>query len=150
MSWNPAVLEFIELTNLNNLPDLSINNFLLPAMADSGLLFAWVDNTAQGITLLDETALFTINFKVIGNQGAVTEIDIGDKLFLQAEAETIFNLLFLNIQKGIVQVKSSPMIIPEIQTLVIPTFNQWSLLIFGLLVLNVGLVLIHQKFKRDN
>lgn len=150
LSWDTEVLEFIELINLASLPDFRTGYFNIPAKGDSILTFAYFDPTISGQTLIDDTPLFTLVFKVVGNQGTESEIDIGKKKSVDAEASTLSSLVPLNIEKGVVQVRQPPVPIPETLTPPIPALNQWALLIFGLLVLNFSLVLIYRKMKVNN
>jgi hypothetical protein len=67
-AWDPSLLELIEITNFN-LPGLSILNFnTLPAswsMGQSAL--SWYDAALAGVSLPDETTLYSMCFKVLGH-----------------------------------------------------------------------------------
>lgn len=79
IKWDPAVLEFQAVDQLN-LPDLTELEFgTLEALSSGILRFAWEYYIAQGTTLPDGTAIFHLKLKVIGalNSGtalAITEL----------------------------------------------------------------------------
>ena len=146
VSWDTSIVEFIKVTVPNNLPSLTPSTNFGPVNMSNGILtFAWFDPTIMGQTLTDNDTIFTIVFKAIGDMGESSEIDVGSQiLFIPAEASDGMKILDLNIKDGLVIIYEStpPIIIPSTP---IPTLNQWSLLIFGLLVLNLGLLFIRKK-----
>jgi len=139
------IVEFIKVTIPNNLPGLTPSTSFGPVNMSNGLLiFAWFDPTIMGQTLTDNDTIFTIVFKATGDMGESSEIDIGNQILIPAEASNSMKILDLNIKDGLVIIyESNPPIIN--QSTQIPTLNQWGLVIFGLLVLNLGLLFIRKK-----
>lgn len=104
IEWDSSILDFIEIDYLNNLPYLSSSSFNTNYKTNGILLFSWFDRRTIGVTLPDSNSIFTLVFKVIGQEGSSTEIDVGDKLFLKTEAGTLSDTIPLNLQKGFVSV----------------------------------------------
>ncbi len=78
MNYDPAVLEFVTVGNLN-LEYLTAANFGTPPDLDAGeITFAWFDESLAGITIEDGTSIFTITFNVIGANGSSTILDIDE------------------------------------------------------------------------
>ncbi len=83
LHWNPSVIQFQSVGNLNPaMPDFTTtntNNFYT-AYSDAGRLrvsWYWFDPTTNsGVTLDDNSTLFSINFKAIGSQGANSMVEI--------------------------------------------------------------------------
>ena len=67
-TWDPSLLELIEITNFN-LPGLSVLNFnTLPASWSMGQsAVSWYDAGLTGVSLPDETAIYSMCFKVLGH-----------------------------------------------------------------------------------
>lgn len=84
--WDPSVIEFQSVSNLNsNMPDFSQSgnfNFANAANGRFRMLWFWSDIiTNEGVTLEDNSTLFSINYKAIGAQGANSMVEIaGDTL----------------------------------------------------------------------
>lgn len=81
LNWNPAVLDFVEVRNLNNgLPALDNGAFNTnPAITDGGRLpFAWADFFGGSNSLPDGSILFEACFEVIGNLGENSAITFSD------------------------------------------------------------------------
>lgn len=77
LAWDPAVLQFNEVTNFN-LPDLNAASFNTTQTASGQTAMAWFDNTAQGVTLTDGTTLFELCFTVLGADGTSSNITFTD------------------------------------------------------------------------
>ena len=78
MNYDPAVLEYVSLGNLN-LEYLTAANFGTPPDLDAGeITFAWFDENLSGVSVDDETVIFTITFNVIGADGTSTVLDIDE------------------------------------------------------------------------
>ncbi len=77
MNWDPTVLMYSSTGNYG-LPGLSAGQFGTQG-TDNGLLtFAWIDNTTQGVSLLDGSTVFEVCFEVIGAGGSSSSITIGN------------------------------------------------------------------------
>lgn len=83
LHWNPTIIQFQSVTNLNtNMPDFSALNSFNSAFAAEGRLrvsWYWFDPTTNsGVTLDDNSVLFTVNFKAVGGMGTNTMLEIKD------------------------------------------------------------------------
>lgn len=143
VQWEETVLEFVDLNNFAALPYFSSLNFNLRQLDIGVTQMAWFDASGLGMDLSDDAILFTLSFKIIGDRGTTSVIEIGDYFSFKAEATTPTKALSLDLNKGLVQVKSPPP--PSVSTMaapVIPTLSQWGIFILGLLILNMALMLI--------
>jgi len=77
MSWDPEVLKFLFVDNLD-LPDLVIQNFNTNEAVDSGRVrFAWVaSNLNTGVSMPDSSAIFRLRFQIKGEVGDTSAIHI--------------------------------------------------------------------------
>ncbi|MBI5914868.1 MAG: T9SS type A sorting domain-containing protein [Bacteroidetes bacterium] len=79
LTWNPDIIEFQSVGGFQNLPDLTVENFNAMFAADGKMrmLWSWIDpNTNIGVTLADNSTLFSITFKAVGGQGTNTLVEI--------------------------------------------------------------------------
>jgi gliding motility-associated-like protein len=76
--WDPNVLEFVSVTNINEtaLPGLNINFFGYNPSQPGKLAFLWFESNFSGITLDDGTRIFSVNFRA--KQDGTTEVAITD------------------------------------------------------------------------
>ena len=76
--WNPDVLRYSNIDQLNNLPFLSSNNFNVTNALDSGYIkFVWEGpNSFPGTSVADSTTLFRLRFAVIGPDTSSSPIKI--------------------------------------------------------------------------
>ena len=77
LAWDPAVLQFNEVTGFN-LPDLNAASFNTTQTASGQAAMAWFDNSAQGVTLQDGATLFEMCFTVLGADGTSSSIVFTD------------------------------------------------------------------------
>jgi hypothetical protein len=80
MFWDPTIVEYVGVSDFG-LPDLSVDgNFGEMNTADGKLRFNWVDPDPflSGVTLDDETTIFSIVFKAIGGPGQSTAFEIAE------------------------------------------------------------------------
>ncbi len=65
MNWDADNLEFIEISNFN-LPFLSTSNFgIIPPQSTNKLTFLWIDYNLEGVSVVDETIIYRIYFKIL-------------------------------------------------------------------------------------
>ena len=75
MHWHAGILDFKEITNFN-LPGAAESSFGTPPVTDANTLtFSWFDESVQGVTLTDNSILFTVVFDVVGSEGDVTAFE---------------------------------------------------------------------------
>ena len=104
LQWDPAVLQFSEVTNFN-LPDLTAGSFNTTATESGQTAMAWFDNTAQGVTLQDGATLFEICFTVVGATGVNSPIVFTD-IPTQREAANSNNTVAFTETNGTITVGS--------------------------------------------
>ncbi|HTL54521.1 MAG TPA: cohesin domain-containing protein [Candidatus Limnocylindrales bacterium] len=68
MQWDPLVLQFVGVSQFG-LSSLAVDNFGTNHIADGQLTFSWDDPQLLGVTLADDSALFTASFRVVGGNG---------------------------------------------------------------------------------
>ena len=77
MNWDPTVLMYSSTGNYG-LPGLAAGQFGTQGTNNGVLTFAWIDNSTQGISLLDGSTIFEACFEVIGAAGSSSGISIGN------------------------------------------------------------------------
>ena len=78
MNFDPSVLEFVSVENLN-LQDLVPGNFGVAGAANGDLTVSWFDNTnTTGVTIPDQTVIFQLCFEIIGGAGTTTSLTFSD------------------------------------------------------------------------
>ena len=68
MHFDPAVVEFVSVTNFN-LPFLSASNFGTSAAGQGTLTLSWLDNNITGISVTDGTVIYQVCFNLIADCG---------------------------------------------------------------------------------
>ncbi|NND07504.1 MAG: T9SS type B sorting domain-containing protein [Saprospiraceae bacterium] len=71
LSWDPAFLQFSEVTNFN-LDGLNEGTFNTDDVANGKIGLQWNDPDVAGITLGNNTRIFSICFKILGSEGNST------------------------------------------------------------------------------
>lgn len=77
MAYDPAVLEYKEISNLN-LDQLSLSSFGVPGVGvnpPGEIKISWFDQQVQGVTVADGTTIFELCFTVLGQSGS-TQVGI--------------------------------------------------------------------------
>ena len=79
INWNPADLKYELISNYGPASlALGIGNFGLSQTTQGRLTFSWNDANVAGITLPDNTPIYTIRFTALGNQTATKPITISN------------------------------------------------------------------------
>jgi hypothetical protein len=73
INYDPAVIEFVSITNFN-LPGLSAANFGNPS--PGVLVLSWLDPSFSGVSVPDNTQIFSIVFNAIGISGTNSILEI--------------------------------------------------------------------------
>jgi gliding motility-associated-like protein len=79
VSWNPAVIQYESVKNINSaaLEGFSLGNNFEFKPANPGLLnIAYNNPNLKDTTLNNNTRLFTVSFRVVGNVGTSTDIEL--------------------------------------------------------------------------
>lgn len=70
--WNNNLFELVEVSNIN-LPNLSMDNFVLfPGI----FTFQWEAPTDEGVSMSDDTVIFELCFRALGQAGEATQVAI--------------------------------------------------------------------------
>ena len=83
VKWDPAVIQYNSVDNFD-LRDLSAGNFNAD-VAGGFLSFSWFDNTTQGVSAPDGTALYTMSFTVLGDASSGSTITFASRQGLAVE-----------------------------------------------------------------
>ena len=75
MAWDPNVLQFDTLTNFDPNLLLDLNSNFGPSTVTDSLNFVWFNNLGGGLSLPDNTVLFTVNFNIVSNAGGQTKFE---------------------------------------------------------------------------
>jgi hypothetical protein len=104
--FDPSELELSGIGQFN-IPGLKIGNFGLSDISQGIITFSWNDPTLNGITLNENSNLFSIDFKVIGNLGDKTTVSItSTPLEVEFISGTYYQLNVSN-EQGIVEIVNS-------------------------------------------
>jgi hypothetical protein len=77
LGWDPRVLRYAGTGNYG-LKGLSAGCFGTTLSEQGKLAFAWYDAEAEGVTLADDSVLFSVSFEVIGKAGSVSAVTLAD------------------------------------------------------------------------
>ena len=78
LKWDPALLEFVDVSNFG-LEGLSKGDFNLESAAEGLLSISWDDPNAVGVSLENESVVFATEFTAIGDEGSVPKIEFVDE-----------------------------------------------------------------------
>ena len=95
INWDSTVLDFNAIENLSEvLPDFSEKEIGLVETSSGVIRVAWFDSTISGISIPDNTQLFTLKFEIIGEAGTNSTITISDQPII---------IEFTNVENEIVE-----------------------------------------------
>ncbi len=77
LHWDSTHLAFLDVGDFN-LNSLDVNDFGTAHTHRGDLTFAWIDQSLEGETLPDSSAIFTVSFQVIAQSDVATPIIITD------------------------------------------------------------------------
>ena len=107
IAWDPAILQFTGLADFG-LPELDEGNFGLNRTNTGRVMLSWDDPQAEGLAVADDTVLFTLRFKVVGNPGAVGLLVFADDPTTR-EATVNAQTTAVLCQNGLVAVRGAAM-----------------------------------------
>jgi hypothetical protein len=85
VQFDPNLLEFEDIEGTNPALGLSMGSFGLNFTSRGQVLFSFFNAISGGVTLPDDSSVFSLRFKVIGEPGRLCPVNIGDiPLFVQA------------------------------------------------------------------
>lgn len=77
VNWDPSILSFVEVGNFG-ITDVTEGSFGLNSVADGKVGFLWIDNSTMGLTVDDDTVVFSMKFNAIGAGTSSTELSFGN------------------------------------------------------------------------
>lgn len=78
LSWDPAILQYKGIQNIG-LPHVSQQNFGGNRLKEGLLPFVWIDNALKGVTLSNNSTVYTLCFDAIGEAGQSSAIKFVEK-----------------------------------------------------------------------
>jgi len=93
LDYDPGMLEFVEVQNFN-LKDLTESAFGLPGMGANlpgALKLSWIDLSANGVTVPDETAIFEVCFRAVGSGTTTVGFDETATLEITDASENVID-----------------------------------------------------------
>ncbi len=78
LNFDPAVIEFASIENINWPGVTQGGNFGISGASNGDITFVWFDQNAVGIDIADGTVLFEVCFKAIGSGGQMSQVTFGD------------------------------------------------------------------------
>ncbi len=105
VNWNEEVLQFVEVTNFNTLGlSLDLNFSVEPSDVNIGQMrFLWYSGSGYGVTLPDDTKLFTIRYTIIGEFGEGSNISItGTPLAIEFADTSLMTIPDVILENGYV------------------------------------------------
>lgn len=78
MNFDPAVIDFTSIENINWPGVTQGGNFGISGAGNGEITFVWFDQNATGIDIADGTVLFEVCFKAIGNGGQMSQVTFGN------------------------------------------------------------------------
>jgi hypothetical protein len=75
--WDPAILRFVRISGLN-LAGLSAENFGMAQVEQGKITLVWDDPRTVGVTVPDETAIFTLELQALGQAGRESVLALAD------------------------------------------------------------------------
>ena len=103
IQFDPTVLEYMQVDNFA-LASISSNSFGEGQVSTGILTFSWFESDLVGKSIGDNVPAFTMQFKVIGNPGDSSMIDLIDSPTLAEFADDSFNTLTFDYSEGKVKI----------------------------------------------
>lgn len=107
VNWDPSVLQFDIVANLGALPDYAPTSFGTFSADLGKLTTLWLDNQLLGVTLDDNTVIFSLVFTVTGEPDSFSDVSItGDPTAIEF-SDFDGNVLPVIIENGMIIVFST-------------------------------------------
>jgi len=79
VNWDSTILDFKSVDNITEaLPTFSDKDIGLVEVPSGAIRVVWFDQTISGVSIPDDTKLFTLTFQLIGTEGANSSVTISD------------------------------------------------------------------------
>lgn len=79
INWDSTVLDFKSVDNITDaLPAFTEKEIGVVEASSGAIRIVWFDNTISGVSVPDDTKLFTLTFQLIGGEGTNSNITISD------------------------------------------------------------------------
>lgn len=102
MNWDATALQLVSIENFN-LPGASINNIGLKKSQAGAAIFSWIDNSMAGVSLANDSPIFTLSFKVLAPSNTSTEISISKNETIEV-IDVNSKLLDYTLESGMITV----------------------------------------------
>ena len=106
ITFDASVISYINVSNFN-LPGMNISNFGTNQSGQGVLTYSWYDASLQGVTIVDSTLLFSIDFTVIGTPGQNSSVNFSNTPTSLEVVDNSFNVLLPSYTDGLFIVTSS-------------------------------------------
>ena len=106
ITFDASVISYLNVSNFN-LPGMSISNFGTNQSGQGILTYSWYDASLQGVTVVDSTFLFSIDFTVIGAPGQNSIVSFSNTPTSLEVVDNSFNVLLPSYTDGLFIVTSS-------------------------------------------
>ena len=105
ITFDASVISYLNVSNFN-LPGMSISNFGTNQSGQGILTYSWYDASLQGVTVVDSTFLFSIDFTVIGAPGQNSSVSFSNTPTVNEIVNNSFSSISCNYFNGFVQLSS--------------------------------------------
>lgn len=104
MAWDANLLAFTDIRNFG-LPGLNGQNFGAHRTAEGLLTFVWIDGTLRGVTIPDNSTIFSVCFDVKGQAGQAATFRFTDKPTAFESVDVNEELVRINPVEGKVAIR---------------------------------------------
>ena len=106
VSWDPEAFEFKGTENLNALfEDYPLDHFGFAQINEGKLGFSWIDFSLAGITMEDDSILFSFKLKTLQEQSGTQPINFGADPTAIEVADTAENILDVEFTEGTITIE---------------------------------------------
>lgn len=142
ISWNPTILDFISIDtpNASDFPFLSTTNFGITTTSAGFFNISWLESSLTPVSVFDGTRMFSFTMTTLTDGTSVVQIDPNETQEIINGDFTDVGLIADNTSIEVIEVVVSPVLVP--------TMSEWGLFLFGLTMLNLGLVFVYKKQLR--
>ncbi|MFN8395564.1 MAG: cohesin domain-containing protein [Bacteroidia bacterium] len=97
--WDPSISSY-QSVSMYGLPSMSASNFGTSQTALGKLTFSWNDPSLIGVALADSSAIFEVEFQLVGAPGTHTDLDSTDVPVIWEFVNTDFTVIYDSLIPG--------------------------------------------------
>lgn len=102
IDWDSTVLEFKEVLEFTEeLPQFGKDGIGDGNVSSGNLIVAWIDNSVRGVNLEDSTAILTLQFQVIGEEGSKSLVRFSEIIEFADATSTILETVLIEGQVAV-------------------------------------------------